>query len=295
MKHLALLCLVLCCSLVSQAQSMNTEIATEGEKPFLLGKIDKNGLTSNNYKSWFFKNHDAYKLDEANIKSITPLIGDYEIKLFMGTWCGDSKREVPRFYKILEASNFPIDQITAIALSRKPNMYKQSPNHEEAGLNIHRVPTFIFYKDGKEVNRIVEEPVETLEKDILNILTTNSYKSNYQIVAKVNSIIENKGIKGLKKQSKLLVENFKGKTKSMFELNTYGRILYSTNRNDEAIQVFKLNTKLFPENPRTYMSLANTLGANGKRRKAIKVMKRAIKKFPKSEDLKENLTIIESN
>ncbi|RKE92011.1 thioredoxin family protein [Ichthyenterobacterium magnum] len=295
MKHLALLCLVLCCSIFSQAQSINTEIATEGEKPFLLGKIDKNGLTSNNYKSWFFKNHDAYKLDEANIKSITPLIGDFKIKLFMGTWCGDSKREVPRFYKILEASNFPVDQITAIALSRKSNMYKQSPNHEEAGLNIHRVPTFIFYKDGKEVNRIVEEPVETLEKDILNILTINSYKSNYQIVAKVNSILENKGIKGLKKQSKLLVENFKGKTKNMFELNTYGRILYSTNRNNEAIEVFKLNTKLFPDNPRTYISLANTLGVNGKKGKAIKVMKKAIKKFPENEDLKENLTAIKSN
>ena len=108
----------------------------------------------------------------------------------MGTWCGDSKQEVPRFYKVLEACEFPEDQLTVIALSSKPYMYKKSPNHEEAGLNIHRVPTFIFYKDRKEVNRIVEHPIETFEKDMLNIVTKNDYKSNYQIVTKFITFLE---------------------------------------------------------------------------------------------------------
>lgn len=35
---------------------------------------------------------------------------------------------------------------------------------------IERVPTFIFYKNESEIGRIIETPVETLEKDILNIL-----------------------------------------------------------------------------------------------------------------------------
>jgi len=272
-----------------QAQTLNQEIAKDGETPYLLGKIDKNGLEGNNYNTWFSKNYNDYNLDKATIDLLKSNLKDFKITLFMGTWCGDSKQEVPRFYKILEACDFPEDQLTVIAVSSKPYMYKKTPNHEEAGLNIHRVPTFIFYKDQREVNRIVEHPVETFEKDILNIVTTNDYESNYQIVAKVNQILKEDGLNGLKKQSKKLIKTFDGKVSSMYELNTYGRILYSTNKQEEAIEVFKINTKLFPNQPRTYMSLANTLGINGHPKKAITVIEKAIKLFPNNTGLEENL------
>lgn len=276
------------------AQTLNQEITKDGESPFLLGKIDKTGLTSDNYNTWFSKNYEDYDFDETTIKALKSILKDYQITLFMGTWCGDSKKEVPRFYKILEACNFPEDQLTVIALSSKPYMYKQSPNHEEAGLNIHRVPTIIIYKDRKEVNRIVEHPVETLEKDILNIITDNNYESNYQIVTKVHMILKEDGLNGLKKQSKRLVKAFDKKVTSMFELNTFGRILYANNKIEEAIEVFKLNTKLFPDQPRAYMSLANTLGISGNSKDAIKVMENAIKSFPDNNDLVKNLENLKS-
>lgn len=281
-------------ALPTNAQTLNLEITKEGETPYLLGKIDKNGLEGPNYSSWFSKNYQDYNLDNSTIEALKPHLNNYQITLFMGTWCGDSKLEVPRFYKILEACNFPLDQLTVIAISSKPNMYKQSPNHEETGLNIHRVPTFIFYKDKKEVNRIVEHPVETLEKDMLKIATTNNYKSNYQIVAKVNTILKEDGINGLKKHHKKIVKRFKNKVTSMFELNTYGRILYGTNRIEEAIEVFKLNTELFPDNPRTYMSLANTLGISGNSKDGIKIIQKAIQLFPENKDLVENLQSLKS-
>lgn len=295
MKNSILILITILCSIIGNTQEVNKEIAIADETPFLLGKINKDGLTSEHYNSWFSKNYEDYKLDKATIEAIKSKLNQYQITLFMGTWCGDSKQEVPRFYKILEACNFPEEQLTVIALSKKPYMYKQSPNHYEAGLNIHRVPTFIFYKNRKEVNRIVEHPVETLEKDILNIIDSNNYKSNYQIVDRINSILKNDGLNGLKKQSRKLIKSFDGKVTSMYELNTYGRILYSTNKNEEAIEVFKLNTKIFPDNPRTYMSLANTLGINGFQKEAIKTMEKAIKRFPENEDLKENLIAIKSN
>lgn len=277
------------------AQDMNKEIALEGETPFLLGKIDKTGLTSPNYKTWFYKNYDDYTLDETTITAIGKNLNDYSIKLFMGTWCGDSKREVPRFYKILEACNFPKNQLSVIAVSRKRNMYKKSPNHEEAGLNIHRVPTFIFYKNGKEINRIVEHPVASLERDILKIVTSNDYESNYQIVSKIDNILKQDGLNGLKKQSKKLVKAYKGKVSSMFELNTYANVLYTINHKEEAIAVLKLNNKLFPDEPRTFMSLANVLGANLQKEEAISVLKGAIKRFPDNTDLAENLNAIKYN
>lgn len=283
------------CSIHTNAQTLNNEISKEGQTPYLLGKIDKKGLEGENYASWFTKNHEDYQPNTSITSTIASELKSYSITLFMGTWCGDSKKEVPRLYKVLEASNFPMDQLTVVAVSSQPGMYKQSPQHEEAGLNIHRVPTVIFYKDGKEVNRIVEHPVKTFEEDIQNIITVNDYKSNYQIVTAVDKLLKKKGAKGLKKKSDKLLKSFEGKVTSMYELNTYGRILYSTNRTNEAIEVFTLNTKLFPDEPRAYMSLANTLGVSNKKEEAIKVLEEAIKILPDNEDLKKNLETIKSN
>lgn len=283
------------CVISSNSQNKNEEITLANETPFLLGEIDKNGLTSKNYNDWFSENFNDYSLDLSTINVLSTYIADYEILVFMGTWCGDSKREIPRFYKILEACNFPMEQLRVIAVSAQPNMYKQSPSHHEAGLNIHRVPTFIFYKNRQEVNRIVEHPVASLEKDMLAIVNKNEYISNYSIVSAIDSILEVDGLNGLKKKHQYLVKNYKAIVTSMFELNTYGRILYSTNRNAEAIEVFKLNTLLFPEEPRTYMSLANTLGINGYVKESLQVIDEAIRKFPDNQDLKSNREALQTS
>ena len=184
MKQLIVFTLVCLFCLNSNAQNLNEEFIKDGKAAYLIGEINKNGLQNDNYNTWFSKNYNAYTPDSKIIENLKLKLKDYEVMLFMGTWCGDSKREVPKFYKILEACNYPMDQLTAIAVSREPNLYKESPQHEEEGLNIVRISTFIFYKNGKEVNRIIERPIESLEKDMLNILNANSYKSNYYGVKK---------------------------------------------------------------------------------------------------------------
>ncbi|MGB1232386.1 MAG: thioredoxin family protein [Winogradskyella sp.] len=264
------------------AQALNQEISDDGDSPFLLGKINKNGLEGENYTTWFTKNYNDYKPNITIINAIASELKTYSIKLFMGTWCGDSKKEVPRLYKVLEACNFPLTQLENVALSRKTGMYKQSPQHEEAGLNIHRVPTVIFYKNGKEINRIVEHPKQTFEKDIEAIITNNNYKSNYQIVADVHTILQKNGIKGLKKNKKQLLRTYKGKVKSMYELNTYGYILFTTEKQNEAISVLKLNTKLFPNEPNTFVSLSTKLAKTGHIKMAKKSLKKALKLDPKN-------------
>ncbi len=282
-------------TLSTYSQTLNNEIAITGEQPFLLGKIDKSGLEGENYKSWFSKNYDAYNPNKVTTVDMASELKNYDIKLFMGTWCGDSKREVPKLYKVLEASNFPMDQLAAVAVSRKPDMYKQSPQHEEAGLNIHRVPTIIFYKDGKEVNRIVEHPVESFEADIKSIITNNAYTSNYHFVTTVDNIIKSSGIKGFKKNKRSLYKSHKGQLKSMYELNTYAHILFTTNRKKEAIEVLRFNTKLFPEEPRAFASLGRKLYVNGDTKKALKSYKKALKLDPDNKDIKKNIVALKTN
>ncbi len=284
--------LILCCTSLIYSQTLNTEITDQGT-PFLLGKFNKEGLTSTNYNTWFSKEFNNYKPNKEVVQKNAKNLKEYTITLFMGTWCGDSRREVPRFYKILEASDYPMKQLTAVAVSRKPDMYKQSPNHEEKGLNIHRVPIFIFYKDGVEVNRIVESPVITLEEDIQNILE-NNYEPNYKAVTKVDKMLQNFDVRKFSRVVKKQIPILKKEVTSMYELNTYAHILKSTNRIEEAIEVLKLNTQLFPEKAGVFVSLANTLYSSNDKNKALINYKKGLKLNPDNEKLKATIERIET-
>ena len=47
-----------------------------------------------------------------SFKKIKMNLKDVSVLCFMGTWCGDSRRETPRFYKIMEAANFDLKRIS---------------------------------------------------------------------------------------------------------------------------------------------------------------------------------------
>ncbi len=288
-----ILIFTLLCYHLNFGQSLNKEITDQGN-PFLLGKINKEGLTSTNYNAWFTKEFDNYNPKQEVVKKESNNLKDYTITLFMGTWCGDSKREVPRFYKVLEASSYPMEQLTAVAVSSKPGMYKQSPNHEEKGLNIHRVPTFIFYKDGVEVNRIVESPVVSLEEDIQSILD-NNYESNYKVVTIVNKMLQEFGAKKFNRKIKKQTPVLKKQVTSMYELNTYAHILKSTNRAKEAIEILKLNTKLFPEKSGVFVSLANTFNSTDNKKEALANYEKGLKLNPDNEKLKATIQRLKNN
>ncbi|MEC3906607.1 thioredoxin family protein [Tamlana sp. 2201CG12-4] len=156
MKRTVILSAFLLSLCLGFSQSANKLVIDKKGHEMLLGSISKTDLTTNSFKTWFSKNHNTYLTNKSIIKQLKDSLNQYSIKVFLGTWCGDSRREVPRFYKVIEAAKFPESQLQVIAVNRTSEAYKQSPNGEEKGLNIHRVPTFIFYKNGKEINRIVE-------------------------------------------------------------------------------------------------------------------------------------------
>lgn len=141
----------------------------------LIGKINRQELTEGDFGKWFEPRYDAYEVNEKAIKELSSMLKDVDITIFMGTWCGDSKRETPNAYKIFDAANVSDDQINLIAVDYN----KTTPKGLENGLDIQRVPTIIFEKDGKELGRIVEYPIESLENDMLKILKGEDYKHAY--------------------------------------------------------------------------------------------------------------------
>jgi thiol-disulfide isomerase/thioredoxin len=239
----------------SFSQTLNSLSLDAKGKEVLLGKINKKGLTSNSFNTWFSKNYDDYLVNTKIVKQLKDSINQYEIKAFLGTWCGDSKKEIPRLYKILDKTKFPENQLQVIAVNRTEEAYKQSPNHEEKGLNIHRVPTFIFYKNGKEVNRIVEHPKETLERDILKIITDNKYTSNYSVINYMSRLLTKKPLDSLKLDETILISRLAEYVKGSRELNTFGYMLLRSNQIEKALYIFGLNTKIFPYKYNVYDSL----------------------------------------
>lgn len=135
-------------------------------KPMLLGFCTREAFNDTSFSWWFNSEYKMYEVDSTSLAKISDKIKNTDITIVMGTWCSDSREQVPRFYKILDYLHYPSDRVKLIMVGRD----KKGRDDEIAGLNIHLVPTFIFYHDGKELGRIVESPAETLEKDVLRIL-----------------------------------------------------------------------------------------------------------------------------
>jgi len=157
----------------------NTEIKNAGGDPMLLGHCDIALLKQGTFQQWFVPGFTSYQPDSSITRSLKPLLKNKAIEIFLGTWCGDSRREVPRMLKMLELCGYDIQKVKLIFVSNAADAYKQSPQHEESGKNIKRVPTMILYDNQIETGRIIEFPVETLEKDLLRILKGEKYVPNY--------------------------------------------------------------------------------------------------------------------
>ncbi len=161
--------------------SLGTHVAwgqSSSEK--LLGIVSQNSLEQAPYRSWFQPAFTEFQPDSETIAQLKSVDwAQKTIQIFFGTWCGDSRRELPRFLKLLHTIGIPSNQIQLIAVDNTPNAYKQSPTHEEKGRNIVRVPTMIIYDTTQEMNRIIEYPKVSLEADLLQIMMNESYIPNY--------------------------------------------------------------------------------------------------------------------
>ena len=140
---------------------------TRTHKPMLIGSAARTILNDSNFVSWYKTQYTKYKVDTNTIKNNETKLAGKRIKIVLGTWCSDSRREVPRMLKILDAIGFAKDSLQLIFVDRTKN----GISNETKNLNIERVPTIIVYNHNKELGRIIETPEETLEKDLVKIVS----------------------------------------------------------------------------------------------------------------------------
>jgi hypothetical protein len=111
--------------------------------------------------------HDKYEPEADIMDALKAKIGSgLRIDVYLGLWCPDSRNNVPPFIKILDRLGTAVP-VRYFSLPRKAN--KDIKYYVEE-LKVERVPTFIFYRDAKEIGRIIENPKTGLIQDFMEIV-----------------------------------------------------------------------------------------------------------------------------
>jgi thiol-disulfide isomerase/thioredoxin len=153
-------------------QTADNQVSVNYMEPstWFLGYINPAQFSRPPHSEWYLKGFESYQpAQEVMDKLALTDKENLSIKIVMGTWCPDSRREVPRFMKILDLWGFPAEKVTYIGVDNN----KIAPIGDYEKLGIERVPTFIILENKVETGRIIENPVTSLEQDMLNILTRN--------------------------------------------------------------------------------------------------------------------------
>ena len=135
-------------------------------KSMLVGTFPREVFQDSNFAWWFNSEYTNYDVETESIIMSKNNFEGKVIQIVIGTWCSDSRREVPRIIKILDFVDFPEDKLFLISVDRDLN----GLSDEVSDLNIEFVPTIIVYESGKEIGRVIETPKVTLEKDLIEII-----------------------------------------------------------------------------------------------------------------------------
>ena len=133
------------------AQAPEVSRDASGNK-VLRGFISRQELTTDSAFAWFASNQQGYTPDSNAVKALRLNKDSVNIIAFGGTWCGDTKHILPKFYALADAAGFSNDRITLIGVDHS----KKTIQHLAEAFGITNVPTIIVMKNGREVGRVVE-------------------------------------------------------------------------------------------------------------------------------------------
>lgn len=141
----------------------------------LLGEVLRTDI-ENRLPDWD-ADYAGYAPSATALKVLAAVDEPLEIICVLGTWCHDSEREVPRFWKILDEAANPNLVLTMFAVGRTADVaadevlaelgFEENPRQTYGA---EYVPTFVFLKDGLELGRIIETPTASLEEDAAALL-----------------------------------------------------------------------------------------------------------------------------
>jgi thiol-disulfide isomerase/thioredoxin len=149
--------------------AQNPEIIVESDGTKVLkGFVSRQLLTSDPSFAWFAENQKSYTPNAVALEALKNNKEVLRFLVFGGTWCGDTKFVLPKFYSLADAAGVGQERITLLGVDRSK---KTIQNLSEA-FNVTNVPTIIVLKDGKEIGRVVEYGTSgVFDKDLGEIIS----------------------------------------------------------------------------------------------------------------------------
>jgi thiol-disulfide isomerase/thioredoxin len=121
----------------------------------------------------------SWKAAIGKLRAVAP---GARVEVFLGTWCDDSRREIPRLMKVLdEMGGREPFEVAFVGVDRD----KRQPAAQVETRQVQDLPTIVVTRSGQEVGRIVAHPARTLETDLLRLLDGSAHgllSSNEQVI-----------------------------------------------------------------------------------------------------------------
>ncbi|HWB27040.1 MAG TPA: thioredoxin family protein [Chitinophagaceae bacterium] len=146
--------LFLSCSVIkvaAQAPVHAYEVSYDNGK-VLKGLLHRSDIENDTSFNWFKTNMQYGTANADAVSAFKKNSSKFQVVVFFGTWCEDSQNLVPVFYRLVDKSGYPDDNITLIGVDRA----KTTLDNLQKAFNVTSVPTFIVMQNGKEIGRVVE-------------------------------------------------------------------------------------------------------------------------------------------
>jgi len=176
-KNVLLLFIFLANFPINAQNKAKGKIDTDG---YWVGYANKATFDQENYSDWFYDYYDRYRTDKEIIEQLKSVTKGVQIKAYMATWCWESKRDIPRLYKILEEIGYDFNDLELISVDRS----RKVPVGKEKNKKLNNVPELIFIKNGKELGRLTKYPMGNIEKYILKTIIGEPFQKQPNV--KVN-------------------------------------------------------------------------------------------------------------
>ncbi len=136
------------------------------EPPALVGEVTREQIEEAK-PEWVAAEVES-EIDTEAALALANVEPDAKLRVYLGTWCGDSRRELARFWRALDETGGMVPfEIEYLAVDRAANR----PPELEQEVGLKYVPTFIVSRGDEEVGRMVEVSPNGIERDLLGLLT----------------------------------------------------------------------------------------------------------------------------
>ena len=147
--------------------SQGYESYVQFKHKIIKGLADRSVLEKDTTFAWVINNRAGYQPDAAIVERFKANKDSVQFFVFFGTWCGDTRKLLPKFLALADAAGIPNESITLVGVDH----YKKALGNLTTLFNVTRVPTFIVLKNGKELGRVVEYGTSgQFDKDLAELL-----------------------------------------------------------------------------------------------------------------------------